>query len=90
VFGAALDQHALRSDKQAVNTEAIKKQVVGPGPFIVRTSDGKEYHVPHGELVGFTRHYMAIEDEKGGLDIVDPLHVVAIRPVNKRRARVSV
>jgi hypothetical protein len=30
---------------------------------------------------------MMIEDEKGGIDIVDPLHVVAIRPVAKRRAR---
>lgn len=90
MFRPLLDQVPLRSDKQAVNTEAIKKQVTGPGPFIVRTSDGKEYHAPHGEFVGFTRHYMAIEDEKGGLDIVDPLHVVAIRPVNKRRTRVSV
>jgi len=73
-----------------MNMEAIKKQMVGPGPFIIRTSDGKEYTVPHGEFVGYTRHYMMLEDEKGGLDIVDHLHVVAIRPVNKRRARVSV
>ena len=70
-----------------MNTEAIKKQTTGPGPFIIRASDGKEYLAPHGEFVGYTRHYMMIEDEKGGIDIVDPLHVVAIRPVAKRRAR---
>lgn len=90
VFSPALDQRGLRSDKQPMNMEVIKKQVVGPGPFIIRTSDGKEYTVPHGEFVGYTRHYVMLEDEKGGLDIVDHLHVVAIRPVNKRRARVSV
>ncbi|MBI3416593.1 MAG: hypothetical protein HY043_14970 [Verrucomicrobia bacterium] len=72
-----------------MNSEAIRKQLTGPGPFIVRTSDGREYDVPHGEFVGFTRHYMMIEDTKGGIDIVDPLHVVAIRPVQKRRARAA-
>ena len=72
-----------------MNTEAIRKQITGPGPFLVRTSDGREYNVPHGEFVGFTRHYVMIEDEKGGIDIVDPLHVVAIRPVRKRRLRAA-
>jgi hypothetical protein len=70
-----------------MNSTAIKKQTTGPGPFIIRTSDGKEYQAPHGEFIGFTRHYMFIEDKNGGIDIIDPLHVVAIRPVNKRRPR---
>jgi hypothetical protein len=70
-----------------MNSETIKKQTTGPGPFVIRTSDGKEYHAPHGEFIGFTRHYVMIEDAKGVLDIIDPMHVVAIRPVNKRRAK---
>ena len=70
-----------------MNPAVIKKQATGLGPFVIRTSDGREYEAPHGEFIGFTRHYMFIEDEKGGVDIVDPLHVVAIRPVNKRRSR---
>lgn len=70
-----------------MNSEAIKKQVAGPGPFVIRASDGKEYTVPHGEFVGFTRHYVVIEDEKSGLDIVDPPRVVSIRPLRKPRAR---
>ncbi len=72
-----------------MNTDTIKKQISGPGPFIIRTSDGKEYSPPHGEFVGFTRHYMMVEDESGVLDIIDPLHVVSIRPVHKRRHRGS-
>ena len=83
---ASLDDY---SDKQHMNPEVIKKQTSGPGPFIIRTSDGKQYQTPHGEFIGFTRHYMFIEDEKGGVDIVDPLHVVAIRPVRKRRTRAA-
>ncbi len=70
-----------------MNQAVIKKEASGPGPFIIRTSYGKEYQAPHGEFIGFTKHYVYIEDEDGGVDIVDPLHVVGIRPVRKRRAR---
>ena len=85
-----LDRSVLRGDKHTVNTEVIKKQITGPGPFLIRTSDGNEYAAPHSEFVGYTRHYLMIEDAKGGLDIVDPLHVVSIRPADKRRTRVAV
>ena len=70
-----------------MNQAIIKKQTSGPGPFIIRTSDGKEYRAPHSEFIGFTRHYVYIEDEQGGVDILDPMHVVVIRPVSKRRTR---
>jgi hypothetical protein len=72
-----------------MNADAIRKQLVGPGPFLIRTSDGNEFSAPHGEFVGITRHYVMIEDEKGGIDIVDPIHVVSIRPVRKRRKPVT-
>ncbi len=72
-----------------MNASIIKSQTTGPGPFVIRTSDGKEYQAPHGEFIGYTRHYLFIEDENGGVDIIDPLHVVAIRPVRRRRARAA-
>lgn len=72
-----------------MNSDAIRKQLVGPGPFIIRTSDGKEFTAQHGEFVGITRHYMIVEDENGGVDMVDPMHVVSIRPVRKRRKPVA-
>ncbi len=70
-----------------MNPAIIKKQTTGPGPFVIRTSDDKEYRAPHGEFIGFTRHYLYVEDEQGGVDILDPLHVVAIRPLSKRRSK---
>ena len=72
-----------------MNTKTMQQQLSGAGPFLIRTSDGKAYTVPHSEFVGFTKHYVMIEDSTGVLDIVDPLHVVSIRPVSKRRVKAA-
>ncbi len=70
-----------------MNRDLIRQQLSGAGPFLVRTSDGKEFTVPHPEFVLVGRHNLAIENEEGVFDIIDPMHVVSIRPVRKRRAR---
>ena len=70
-----------------MNRELIRQQLVGSGPVIIRTSDGKEFPVPHSEFVLVGRHNIVIEDEKGLLDIVDPLHVVSIRPAARRKTQ---
>jgi len=62
-----------------MNVAAIRKRLSKAGPFIVRTSDGEQYSVLHPEFVWVGRHNLVIEDEKGGIDVIDPLHVVAIR-----------
>lgn len=72
-----------------MNKELIRQQLNGPGPFLVRTSDGKEFSVPHPEFVLVGRHNLVIEVDKGLLDIIDPLHVVSIRPASKRGTRNS-
>jgi len=69
--------------------EMIRRQLSGAGPFLVRTSDGKEFTVPYPEFVLVGRHNLAIEDEEGVFDIIDPMHVVSIRPVRKRRKSVA-
>jgi hypothetical protein len=70
-----------------MNPELIREQIRGTGPFVLRTSDGKEFEVPHPEFVMVGRHNLVIENSKGVMDIIDPLHVVSIRPVGKRRAK---
>ena len=72
-----------------MNTLTIKQQLTGVGPFVIRTSDGKQYTAPHSEFIGITRHYVMVEDAKGALDIIDPLHIVSIRPAGKRRAKAA-
>jgi len=73
-----------------MNRELIRQQLVGTGPLIIRTSDGKEFGVPHPEFVLVGRHNIVIEDEAGLLDIIDPLHVVSIRPGARRKAAKAV
>jgi hypothetical protein len=68
-----------------MNREMIRQQLVGQKPLTIRTSDGKEFPVPHPEFVLVGRHNIVIEDEKGLLDIIDPLHVVSIRPGSRRK-----
>ncbi|MBM3838939.1 MAG: hypothetical protein FJ398_13425 [Verrucomicrobia bacterium] len=67
-----------------MTVELLRKRLRSGGPHVVRASDGKEYAIPHPEfvfpefvLVG--RHNLIIEEEDGFVEIVDPLHVVAIR-----------
>ena len=48
---------------------------------MVRTSDGEKYTVLHPEFVLVGRHNLVIEDEQGGIDVIDPIHVVAISRV---------
>lgn len=69
-----------------MNRDLIRQQLVGNKPVTIRTSDGKEFAVPHPEFVLVGRHNIVIEDDKGLLDIVDPLHVVSIRPGVRRKA----
>jgi hypothetical protein len=68
-----------------MNRELIRHQLVGNGPYLIRTSDGKEFPVPHPEFVLIGRHNIVIENSKGLLDIIDPLHVVSIRPGTRRK-----
>ena len=68
-----------------MNRELIRQQLAGRGSFVIRTSDGKEFSVPHPEFVLVGRHNVVIEDDNGLLDIIDPLHVVSIRPGIRRK-----
>lgn len=72
-----------------MNRELIRRQLSGSGQFVVRTSDGKEYAVLHTEFVLVGRHNLVIEDEDGAFDIIDPMHVVSIRQVRKRKSRIG-
>ena len=72
-----------------MNRELIRQQLMGRGPFVIRTSDGKQYTAPHSEFVFVGRHNVIIEDAKGLLDILDPMHVVSIRPGRRTKAAKS-
>ena len=69
-----------------MNRDWIRQQLTGRGPFTIRTSDGKAFTVPHSEFVLVGRRNVVVEDTKGLLDIIDPMHVVSIRPGARGKA----
>ena len=69
-----------------MNRELIRQQLTGRGPFIIRTSHGMAFTVPHSEFVLVGKRNIVIEDTKGLLDIIDPMHVVSIRPGARGKA----
>jgi hypothetical protein len=70
-----------------MNRESIARQLRRPGPLVVRTSDGGEFPVPHPEFVFVGRFNVAIEDHAGAFDIIDPWHIVSIRPATRQKRR---
>jgi len=70
-----------------MNVTTLRRRLSKAGPFIVRTSDGAEYIVRHPEFVLVGRYNLVIDDEDGGVDVIDPLHVVAIRRAGLRKTK---
>jgi hypothetical protein len=48
-------------------------------PFIIRTSDGREFPLPHPEFVVVERNDLRVLDGNGDFDTIAPLHISSIR-----------
>jgi hypothetical protein len=70
-----------------MNRDLIRRHLVSREGAIIRTSDGHPYAVPHPEFVLIGRHNVVAEHPNGYLDIIDPLHIVSIRPAARRKTR---
>jgi hypothetical protein len=63
-----------------MNLADIKKRLnTGFRPFTIRTSDGREFPVPHREFIMITKRSVVVADAKGFVDILDPLHISSLR-----------
>ena len=63
-----------------VNLEKIRKRLTGRfRPFVIRTSDGREYAVPHPEFIAVGKSDVAVVDKNGDIDILEALHLVSIK-----------
>jgi hypothetical protein len=68
-----------------MNINQIRKRLGGGfQPFAIRTSDGREYAVPHPEFVLLGKHIIAVVDRDGDIDTLDPLHIVSIKTLSAR------
>jgi len=67
-----------------MNLEDLRRRLSdGFRPFIIRTSDGREFSVPHKEFIFLTRRSVIISDQEGYVDILDPLHIASIREASE-------
>jgi hypothetical protein len=62
-----------------MTTEDIRKRISGTFvPFLLRTSDGEKFPVPHREFIFITPKRVVVADRKGYVNVLDPLHIVSI------------
>jgi hypothetical protein len=71
-----------------MNRDLIRQQLASGKGAIIRTSNGHRYAVAHPEFVLIGKHHVVVEQPNGFLDIIDPLHIVSIRPALRRKARI--
>jgi hypothetical protein len=63
-----------------MNLEDIRRRVRdGFRPFVIRTSDGREFPVPHKEFIFVTARSVIVADQEGYVDILDPAHIAFLR-----------
>ena len=62
-----------------MTVDDIRKRLIGGSiPFTIRTSDGEKFHVPHKEFVFVTAKRVVIADERGLVNVLDPMHIVSL------------
>lgn len=71
-----------------MNLETLRKRLRnGFRPFVIRTSDGREYRVPHPEFILITQRVIVVADDDGDPISLDPLHIVGVKDMDKGRQK---
>jgi len=69
-----------------MSVEQLRKRVNGGfRPFIILTSDGRRYRVPHPEFILIAKRSVAVADNDGYIASIDPLQIVAIKDLDAKR-----
>lgn len=69
-----------------MNMDRVRERLSGGfRPFSLRTSDGREYAVLHPEFVLIGRSSLAVLDHDREVATLDPLHIVAIKDLPRRK-----
>jgi len=67
-----------------MNIERIRRKLTGGfRPFVIRTSDGREFRVPHPEFILIAPHEVGVVSNDGYIDTLDPLHITSIRTATR-------
>ena len=68
-----------------MDLDQIRKKLTGGfQPFVIRTSDGREFKVPHPEFIAVGKYEVAVVDRDGHIDTLAPLHIVSLKSLAGR------
>ena len=82
-----IDSADFRADVLDMNLDLIRKKLSGGfQPFIIRTSDGREFKVPHPEFIMVGKYAVAVVDADGDIDTIAALHIASIQDLTGRRS----
>ena len=82
----AVDSASFAADVFDVNLDLIRKKLSGGfQPFVIRTSDGREFKVPHPEFIMVGKYAVAVVDADGDIDTIAALHIASIKDLAGRR-----
>jgi hypothetical protein len=71
-----------------MNLQEIRNRLEsGFRPFSIRSSDGREFQVPHQEFIMVTKRSVVVADHEGYTHILDPLHIVSLRELGDLPAK---
>ena len=63
-----------------MSIDEIRKRLTGGfRPFVLRTSDGREFPVPHPEFIALGKSDVAVVDKTGDINVLEALHIVSIK-----------
>ncbi len=69
-----------------MSLDQIRKRLTGGfQPFVIRTSDGREFKIPHPEFVLVGKYAVAVVDSDGHIDTIAPLQIASIKDLTGRR-----
>jgi hypothetical protein len=82
----AVDSASFAADVFDMNLDLIRKKLSGGfQPFVIRTSDGREFKVPHPEFIMVGKYAVAVVDADGDIDTIAALHIASIKDLTGRR-----
>lgn len=68
-----------------MSIDKIRKRLTGGfRPFVLRTSDGREFPVPHPEFIAVGKSDVAVVDKTGDINVLEALHIVSIKTPKSR------
>ena len=71
-----------------MNLEEIRRRLSnGFKLFAIRTSNGREFPVPHKEFIFLTKRSVIVADQEGYVDILDPLHISSLKEIGELPAK---